>query len=87
MKKSTGIYKYLIGYRMILKKIQISLLILFVFCLIPITTAYSQMDELISAHEIPFEELKHVEDLEDPHGSAYVTIRNSNGDLEFSVTV
>ena len=81
MKKSMGIYKYHIGYRRILKKIQISLLILFGLCLIPVTTAYSQMDELIIAHEIPFEELEYIEDLEDPHASAYVSIRNSDGDL------
>ena len=76
-----GIYKYLIGYRRILEKIQISLLILFVFCLIPITAAYSQMDQLIAAVEIPFEELESIKNLEDPQASAYVTIRNSNDDL------
>ena len=76
-----GIYKYHIGYRLTLKKIQFILFVFFILCLIPITTAYSQMDELITAVEIPFQELEFVEDLEDPHGSAYVTIRNSNGDL------
>ena len=64
-----------------MEKIQISLLILFVFCLIPITAAYSQMDQLIAAVEIPFEELESIKNLEDPQASAYVTIRNSNDDL------
>jgi len=76
-----GIYKYHIGYSAVMKKFHISLLVLFVFCLIPVTTSYSQIDELITAVEMPFEELKYIEDLEDPRGSAYVTIRNSSGDL------
>jgi len=77
-----GIYKYLIGYRSILKKIQRTLLILFGLCLIPVTTAYSQMgDELLHDYEVPVEELAYIEVLEDPHASAYVTIRNYNGDL------
>jgi len=76
-----GIYKYHIGYNAIMKKLHISLLILFVFSLIPITTAYSQMDELMDAIQTPFEELKHIESLEDPQASAYIIIRNSNDDL------
>ena len=81
MKRLMGIYKYHIGYSAVMKKFHISLLVLFVFCLIPVTTAYSQMDQFITAAQIPFEELESIEDLEDPQASAYVTIRNSNGDL------
>ena len=75
-----GIYKYLIGYSKILKHFLI--IIIFIIFIIPISSAYSQEDKLdIAITEIPFEELEYIEELGDPHASAYVTIRNSNGDL------
>ena len=64
-----------------MKNFRMFFLILFISCLIPITTAHSQMDDLLTATQVPYEELKYVEKLSDPHGSAYVTIRNSNGEL------
>ena len=76
-----AIYKYHIGYRIIMKNFRMFFLILFISCLIPVTTAHSQMDDLITAVEIPYEELEYVENLSDPHGSAYVIIRNSDGQL------
>jgi len=64
-----------------MKTFHIAIFVLFVFCLIPIATAYSQMDQLMTAVETPFGELEYIEELVDPHASAYVTIRNSNDDL------
>ena len=58
------------------------IIIIFIIFIIPISSAYSQEDKLdIAITEIPFEELEYIEELGDPHASAYVTIRNSNGDL------
>ena len=76
-----NIYKYLIGYRIIMKNFQVVLLILFVFCLIPVSSAYSQETQPKDAVQISFQDLEYIEDSEDPHASAYVTIRNSDGEL------
>jgi hypothetical protein len=58
------------------------LIILIVFCLIPISNAYSQDDKLREISQIPFEPfLVNIEDSEDPQASAYLKIRNSDNQL------
>ena len=59
------------------------IIIIFVIFVIPISIAYSDKDQLdiAVAQQIPFEDLGFIEKLDDPHASAYVTIRNSDGEL------
>ena len=64
-----------------MKRNHISILILFIICLIPVTTVHSQTDDVITAAEVSVEGLKNIEKLSDPQASAYVIIRNSNGEL------
>ena len=76
-----GIYKYLISYRITMKKILV-LFVPIVFCLIPVWNVYSQDDTLRELAQIPFEPLlADIEDLGDPQASAYLKIRNSDGQL------
>ena len=63
-----------------MKNFRISFLILFMICLIPVTTAHSQMSLGFDA-EVSNEGLVFIEKLSDPQASAYLTIRNSNGEL------
>jgi len=76
-----AIYKYHIGYRMAMKSFLI--IIIFVIFVIPISIAYSDKDKLDikMAHQIPFDDLGFIEKIGDPHASAYVIIRNSDGEL------
>ena len=76
-----GIYKYFISYGSTVKKIFIPV-ILIALCLIPISNVYSQDDKLRDMAQIPFEPLlASIEDSEDPQASAYLKIRNSDGQL------
>ena len=76
-----GIYKYFISYGSTVKKIFIPV-ILIALCLIPISNVYSQDDKLRDIAQIPFEPLlASIEDSEDPQASAYLKIRNSDGQL------
>ena len=76
-----GIYKYFISYGSTVKKIFIPV-ILIALCLIPISNVYSQDDKLRDMAHIPFEPLlASIEDSEDPQASAYLKIRNSDGQL------
>ena len=64
-----------------MEKNRIFILILFITCLMPVTTAHSQMDDVITAAKVSVEGLKKIEELSNPQASAYVIIRNSNGEL------
>ncbi|MDC0064315.1 hypothetical protein OAJ67_04920 [Candidatus Nitrosopelagicus sp.] len=64
-----------------MRKFCISILILFIICLIPVTNSYSQSNDVITAPKVSVEGLKPIEKLSNPQASAYVTIRNSNGEL------
>ena len=76
-----NIYKYFISYGSTVKKIFIPV-ILIALCLIPISNVYSQDDKLRDIAQIPFEPLlASIEDSEDPQASAYLKIRNSDGQL------
>ena len=58
------------------------LIILIASCLIPVSNVYSQDDTLRELAQIPFEPLlADIEDLSDPQASAYLKIRNSDGQL------
>ena len=64
-----------------MKNFHVFILTLFIICVIPVTTANSQIDDVITGPEVSNEGLKTIEKLSDPRASAYLIIRNSNDEL------
>ena len=64
-----------------MKNFHVFILTLFIICVIPVTTANSQIDDVITGPEVSNDGLKTIEKLSDPRASAYLIIRNSNDEL------